>query len=320
MAIRPAVRLRPGSLAACPATASSVLESCAAMSLDQWINLLVPVTLIEMMLVIGMSVRHSEVLAVAQKGGLVIRAALANYVLVPAATVGLLLLFRANAMTSAGFLILAVCPGAPYGPPAVAIAKGNVSVAVGLMVLLAGSSAIVAPPLLQALLPMVAGVAPGSLSLGKMAMTLLITQLVPLCAGLGIRHWLARAADRLLKPAKALSALLNLTIVVLILIAQYQTLWSIRTRGLIGMLTLLMVSLAIGFMLGRGEDRKAMTLSTAIRNVGVGLVIATSAFAGSAALTAVLVYGLLQVIGTMLLAGLWARVTARRPVREAAPV
>ena len=51
------------------------------------------------------------------------------------ATVGLLLLLGAQPMVAVGFLILAVCPGAPYGPPFAAIAKGNVPVAVGLMLL-----------------------------------------------------------------------------------------------------------------------------------------------------------------------------------------
>ena len=65
-------------------------------------------------------------------------------------TVGLLLLFQpADIMVPAGFLILAVCPGAPFGPGCTRIAKGNVATAVGMMVLLAGSSALAAPLLLR---------------------------------------------------------------------------------------------------------------------------------------------------------------------------
>src|SRR5262245_23924482 len=115
------------------------------MTMDQLINLLVTITLIEMMVAIGLGVRLVDLIGVARNGWLVGGAVLANYVCVPAATVGLLLLFDAHAKVAAGFLILAVCPGAPYGPPFVAIAKGNVAVGVGLMVILAGSSAILAP-------------------------------------------------------------------------------------------------------------------------------------------------------------------------------
>jgi len=50
-----------------------------------------------------------------------------------------------------------------------------------------------------------------------------------------------------------------------------------------------------------------MTLTTSLRNVGVGLVIATGIFAGTPAVTAVLVYGLFEVLGSLLLALGWAR-------------
>jgi BASS family bile acid:Na+ symporter len=45
-------------------------------------------------------------------------------------------------MVAAGFVVLAVCPGAPYGPPFTAIAKGSVAVAVGLIVSLLGTLAL----------------------------------------------------------------------------------------------------------------------------------------------------------------------------------
>src|SRR5262245_33537520 len=127
------------------------------MTVDQLINVLVTITLIEMMAAIGLGVTFVDLAGVASNWRLVGRAAAANYLLVPAATVGLLLLFDATPMVAAGFLILAVCPGAPYGPPFTALARGNVAVAVGLMVLLAGSSALIAPILLRYLLTLVSG-------------------------------------------------------------------------------------------------------------------------------------------------------------------
>jgi BASS family bile acid:Na+ symporter len=50
-----------------------------------------------------------------------------------------------------------------------------------------------------------------------------------------------------------------------------------------------------------------MTLTTSLRNVGVGLVIASAAFAGTPAVTATLAYGLFGVVGSLLLALGWAR-------------
>ena len=126
------------------------------MSVDQLINIVVTITLIEMMIGTGLGVALEEIVATVEKRALLLRAVLANYICVLGVVIGLLLCFHPPPMVAAGFLIVAVCPGAPYGPPLTALAKGNVTVAVGLMVILAGSSVIAAPLLLRLLLPVVA--------------------------------------------------------------------------------------------------------------------------------------------------------------------
>src|SRR6478735_10703065 len=124
------------------------------MSLEQAISLLVSVTLIEMRFATGLGVRLADVFGAAKDGRQLLGAALANYVVVPAAAVTLLLLVDADPLIAAGILILAVCPGAPYGPPLTALARGTTATSVGLMVILAGSSVILAPLLLFLLLPL----------------------------------------------------------------------------------------------------------------------------------------------------------------------
>jgi BASS family bile acid:Na+ symporter len=279
------------------------------MTLEQAINVLLTVTLIEMMAAIGLGVTFVDLAGVARNGPLVARALLANYACVPAVTVGLLLLFDPHPMVSAGFLVLAVCPGAPYGPPFAGIARGNVPVAIGLMVILAGSSAIVAPILLYYLLPFVSESESLKIDATRIVSTLLVTQLVPLCLGVALRQARPSLAERMQKPANQISKVLNLLVVGLILATQFHLLLEIRPRGLVGMLGLLLVSWAAGWVLGgRREDvRRTMTLTTSLRNVGVGLVIANSAFPGTPAVTATLAYGLLAVLGSLLLALGWAR-------------
>jgi BASS family bile acid:Na+ symporter len=283
------------------------------MSDSQLISVLVTVTLIEMMVAVGLGVTFTNLLGVARNWRLVVRAALANYLCVPAVTAGLLLLFHAQPKVAAGFLILAVCPGAPYGPPLTALAKGNVAVAVGLMVVLAGSSAIIAPILLYCLLPFISEKEPLSVEATSIVGTLIATQLLPLCVGLAVRWWRPSLADRLQRPAGLISKVLNLMTVGFILVVQFRLLTEIRPRGLVGMLALLMASWVAGWLLGGPDQdsRKAMTLTTSLRNVGVGLVIASSAFAGTPAVTAALAYGLLTVAGSLFLALAWGRQPAK---------
>ena len=181
--------------------------------------------------------------------------------------------------------------------------------AVGLMVVLAGSSALVAPILLHFLLPLMSGNESLQVDAAKIVFTLVVTQLLPLCLGLALRHWWASLAERLLKPASVASTVLSLMTVGLILYTQFRMLADIRLRGYCGMLTLLAASFVIGWLFGgrNGSDRKAMTLTTSLRNVGVGLVIAAGNFANTAAVTAVLAYGLIEILGSVLVAVVWGK-------------
>lgn len=279
------------------------------MTMDQLINILVTITLIEMMMTVGLGVTVADLISVARNWQLLGKVVLANYILVPAATVVLLLLFKAQPMIAAGFLILAVCPGAPYGPPFVAIAGGPVTTAVGMMVVLAASSAVLAPALLHLLLPLLSGDEPLNVDAVRIVVTLLLTQLAPLGVGVALRQWRPTLAERLRKPAGVLSRVLNLVAAGVILVVKHDLLLGFGIRAFAGMLILLIASWAFGWLLGGpGADlRKTVTLTTSLRNVGVGLVIATSAFAGTPAITAVLVYGLLEVLGSLLLALWWGK-------------
>lgn len=273
------------------------------MKAEQLIRILVTITLVEMTATIGVGVRLEEVSRIGRDLRLLLRAAIANYACVPLVTLGLLLWFDPPPLISAGFLIVAVCPGAAYGPPFTAMAKGNIAAAVGLMVILAGSSTICTPLLLRALLPLTAKNQFQRVDIFRMVTMLLFTQLLPLFAGLALRQSYPALASTLKRPGDRLSAVLNLCSLGLIIIARFEILAATPFRAFIGMSTLVIASIAAGWLLGQPgiENRKAMTFSTSVRNVAVALEIATTNFPGTAAVTAVLVYGLFQ---TIFLAGM----------------
>ena len=281
------------------------------MSLDRAINILVTIALVEMMVLVGLRVTFADLASTAKNWRLVARATVANYVLVPAVTVILLMLFHVGAMVAAGFIVLAVCPGAPYGPPLVEIARANVSLAVGQMAILAGTSTIISPALLHVLLPWVSGAAAPQMDLVGMLSALLATQLLPLLLGLTVKHRQPQLANRLLAPLELVTKVLNLSIAGLILSTQFRMLAEIPVAGFAGMLILLVASLAIGWLAGGPgrNDRRTMTLTTSLRNVGLGLVILTGNFAGTPAVSAALAYGIVEVLGSLAVALWWARRT-----------
>lgn len=188
------------------------------------------VALVVVMLSIGLKVEPAEVLQAARQGRLMALGLFANFVVVPVITVALLLLFQASPEVSAGFLILAVCPGAPMGPSFTAIAKGNVALATGLMVILAGSSAIVAPALLTLFMAWLFPAGEMHFDYLAIATTLLVTQLVPLAVGLGIQRWAPGLCHKAVNPVTRLGNILLIAVIALILATQYPTLAAIRAR------------------------------------------------------------------------------------------
>lgn len=271
------------------------------MTSQTFIAVLNVTALAAIMLSMGFQVKVEDVAASARQVWLVVLGIVANYLLVPVVTLVLLHQFEADPLVAIGFFILAVCPGAPVGPPITALAKGNVALAIGMMVILAGLSAIVSPALL---IGFVARIAPESeLQVDYLAIvrTLLVAQMLPLGLALVIHHWAPRTTARLAKPVGIAGNLLVLLLVALIIVSQFQMLAAIRLRGWLGMTILLFASLGIGWLCGGAENksRKAMAVTTATRNAAVGLVIATTNFAETAAVTSVVVYGLFSIVGAL---------------------
>jgi bile acid:Na+ symporter, BASS family len=264
------------------------------------IKLLNVTALIAIMLAMGMQVKFQAVMGSTRPLRRLALCLFANYVLVPAVTVGLLYLFQANPMVWVGFLVLAVCPGAPVGPPATTIARGNVAWAIGMMVILAGLSTILAPALLGMMVPQIAPESNLHIDYLAIAKTLLIAQMLPLALGLAIHHWAPQITRWIVKPLGMLANVLLLLLVALIVATQYETLAAIRLRAWTGMIMLMLASMGLGWLCGGAEGaiRKAMVLTTASRNVAVGLVIVTSNFAGTPAVTAVVAYALISIVGT----------------------
>jgi BASS family bile acid:Na+ symporter len=294
-----------------------------AMTMDKALKILALVTLVEMMIYVGLSASVRDVAETVKNWSLVARGIFANYVLFPALTIGLLLLFQAQPLVAVGFMILAVCPAGPYGAAYTAIAKGNVGVAAGLMIILVGLSSLFSPALLHVLVPLVSGSELTKVNVSKIVVTLLLGQMLPLLTGLAVHHWRPRLAARLVGPAEKGAKILNTAFLLLVLYAQFKSLLAIRLLGLLGMLILLVTSIAIGWLAGGpgNENRKSMALTTAVRNNGVGMVIATGSFAGTPAVTATVVYGTVGVLGALVFAVRWGRrASAQNAIRGGAQI
>jgi BASS family bile acid:Na+ symporter len=262
------------------------------------IKLLNITALVALMISIGMTVKVQEVAASARHLGLATLGVIANYALIPAATVGLLTAFQPDPLVSAGFLTLAVCPGAPLGPAFARIAHGDVSTATGLMFILAGLSAVISPALLGILLDWVAPTHNIVIAFFPILFTLILSQMLPLAFGLALHHWRPGLVQTVAKPISFLANFLLIALIATIIFDQYETLAEIGGRAWAGMAALSIGSLAIGWICCGSDPfrQKSMALTAGTRNVAVGLVIVGDSLAKTPAVTAVVAYGLLSTL------------------------
>jgi len=166
---------------------------------------------------------------------------------------------------------------------------------------------VVAPLLLEGLLPLVMPGDAAHVDPGVVAGTLLGSQLAPLFAALVVHEkWPAMSAAA--RPFVGhVARWLAVGTGVLVLVVYGGLLVHIRPIGLAAMLLLLASSLVAGWWAGRPDPSvaRASALATSLRNVGAALAIAGGSFAGTPAASAVIAYFFVEVLGSLAVASRW---------------
>jgi len=279
------------------------------MDASQAVSALAFLWLISLMFRMGLSVPIRAVLDSLTHTRFLLKALLANFVLVPLVAYGLLALFQPNQMVSCGLLIVAVFAGAPFGPAFAAIAKGDTSLAIGLMIFLAALSVPISPAILAFLLGYLPGSSPITLNHASILKVMLVGQLAPLCAGLSVGATPGRLKGLIAKPAKVVSQVLMIGACSGILITEANVLREFGPKAYIGMLAVFSASMAIGWLLGGTgiTRRKTMMFITTIRNSAAALTIVSANYAGTDAPAAALAYTIFFSAGALIAALIMGR-------------
>ena len=236
---------------------------------------LITAWLVLTILSIGLSVSAGELLGAARRYGLLLRAMVANILLVPALAVGLYYLFELPVEIGTGMLVCAATPGSPLGIKLTQLAKGDVPVAVGLGVMLIGVSVATTPVVASLILPAGDHV---RLSFLEIMQLLVPHVLLPLGVAVGIKSLKPRWAEPLLHPLQLLSNGLFAILVVWVLVQDFDTLAALGLATAGAMAIVGLGSWLIGYTLA-GTDRGgrlALAFGTSFRNSALALLIAAS--------------------------------------------
>ena len=255
-------------------------------------------SVILLMLGAGLNIELGQVIDIAKRFRLVLLGVLANFLAVPLLIVLCLMLVPLSPDIKIGIMLMAAAPIAPMAPaPFVEKAKGDVVYSVGLMTIVASLSIVLTPLILSLSIPESAGGV--TLNPIHIVKTLLMVQLIPISVGIAIRQASRKWADRLVKIVPRIGQIGLLIGVGLLLAKQASQIISIGLLGYLIMVLLTVVSLFVGDLMLIGESaekRRALAVSTAIRNVPLAFLIATENFPDTVVAPVVLVFSVLTMV------------------------
>ncbi len=252
------------------------------------------------MAALGLSLSVGQILQPLRNGRLVVMALLANFVLIPALAFAIKAIVPMDEGYAIGLILLATAAGAPFLPKLVQVAKGDVAVSVGIMVLLMIATVIYVPLVLPLLLP---GVTVNPLDI---AMSLVVLMLIPLAIGLFINSRYANLAKSLQPSLAQISNMgLMLGFVALLALSWRSLLVSIGSGAILATVLLISGAFLIGWLLAGKERtvRPVLGLATAQRNIAAALVVAGGNFDDPNVLVMCMVGALLMLVSLMLISG-----------------
>jgi BASS family bile acid:Na+ symporter len=221
---------------------------------------------------------------------------LANFVVVPLGALGLALVLRLDEPLAEGLLLLGAAAGAPVIPSLVALAKGDVAIGTGLMILLTVGTLGYLPLVLPWLLP---GVVIDPLIIAR---PLLLFMLLPLVAGFAVRTLREHVATVIGPAVDRLSNASLFPVVALIVVTNLDRLPHLfGTNGVLAALLLAILGLSLGWRVG-GPDaqmRRASAVCTGQRNFAVALVIASESIEDPRVETMVIVAAVVGLLLTL---------------------
>ncbi|HTP97906.1 MAG TPA: bile acid:sodium symporter [Casimicrobiaceae bacterium] len=263
-------------------------------------------TLFVIMFDIGLAVAPIEFRWVIERPGLVLRALFSVVVTVPAIA---WMVARALDMprdAEIGIMLMAIAPGAPVALRRALDAGGHRAFAPALQLLLAILAIASVPLWIDALDEYYASSV--SIDPVNLARQVFFAQLLPLCLGAATRRAWDSGATWIEPRLRTLGSLLLIALVMLVLADVWKLVVVAGARVAVAVVAVTLLALAVGHALG-GPDtatRTSTAISSAARNTGLALLVATLNKAAPGIIATVLAYFLLSAL-TVIPYVIWRR-------------
>ena len=257
---------------------------------DAFVALLV----VSVMLSVGFGLDVRDLLRVFRRPKLLASALAFEHVAMPLAAFGVATAMGAPPSGVLAVVLCAAVPGGPISPVFVQQARGDVAFCVALVVLMAAIN-VFSTPLTMSAFGFGAGV-DGGIAL-PLIRTIALYQLAPLALAMMVRTKRPALAERLGRVAEIATKSIIALLIVGLTIARWRVLVQLDPRTLAAIASTCCVAVGLGHAAAAGgpAERRTLSLTSGVRNLGLGLLVAASAF-DEATLLAVMVYGLIMLV------------------------
>jgi BASS family bile acid:Na+ symporter len=271
----------------------------------------IPVFVISAMLNVGLTNTPSEILGHLRERRFVLKMVLANFILVPLLTLGVLRLTSFEPGFQTGLLVFGLCAGAPFLIKLTEAAEHDLALGAATMMLLMVLTAAYVPLVLPRLLP------GASVGAWPIARPLLLQMLLPIAAGMLAARFLGGLARGVQPSVARLANLALYAVLGATLVGYFPDLVGIvRSGAILALVFVVGAAFGIGYLAGRGSDHHEDVggLGTAQRNTAAGLIIATENFSDPDVLVVLILATLFSIVMLLLIARRLSRDNEPRPV------
>lgn len=255
---------------------------------------------------VGLRLKLEQVLGAVRKCrlGLIL---LVNFIAVPLATVLAAKAAGLEQSVATAMILLAAAPFAPVVPVFARLARADLALAAGLTTIVPLLSAFLTPVACVLALKVLPYTGDVRLSVPGILLTLMLTIILPLGAGVAVNHALPALGARLLRPLEMVSEAAGALSLTFVVATEFGSMLSLNWRAVVVMVLLSEVSLVAGYAIANGSRpaRQVVALGTSNRNIALALLVALENFGGTPVVPAVVANGLLLILFGLAHVGIW---------------
>jgi BASS family bile acid:Na+ symporter len=246
------------------------------------LDVVLPMLVIIVMTIVGMDLRIEDFRRVRDYPVLVPAVVLGQWVVLALAAGAMVTLLPLTPTVAGGLLLIAAAPVAALSCLYTHLAGGQLALAVTIAAVSNALAGVVTPLVASLSFRWFAHVGPDlALPAGRLAQQIVVGLVLPLAAGMLVRHLAPVAVARARGPLQALSTLAIVAVLTFVVADQIDSIRAqigelLAASALFTLVMLTLGAIASRLVVRRAEDRRALPWGFPARNVGIATLIATA--------------------------------------------